>query len=135
MDSRSKQVFGMSAKTLWADYQQYLEEKFRPEIVALENQRSNTSWLTGSSREHSNPKISGTGDLYFYQNNGKIEPTIERLDTNQQQHNVATVQGFSQFDWNDKQGILLSRLEICENINIYADLYRWNSNIKEWDRV
>ncbi len=135
MDSRSQQVFGMSAKTLWADYQQYLEKKFRPEIIALENQRSNTSWLTGSSREHSNPKITKTGEVYFYQNNGKIEPTIERLDTNQQQHTVAPVQGFNQFDWHDKQGILLSRLEICDNTNIYADLYRWNSNIKGWDRL
>ncbi|OUS06536.1 hypothetical protein A9Q81_03155 [Gammaproteobacteria bacterium 42_54_T18] len=135
MDNRSAQVFGMSAKTLWMDYQQYLEKKFRPEILALKKQRENTSWQTGTNREHSNPKITGTGELYFYQNNGKIESSIERIDTNQQQHRVATVHGFSQFDWHDKQGILLSRLEICDNTNIYADLYHWNSNIKEWDRL
>ena len=135
MDSRSKQVFGMSAKTLWSDYQQYLEKKFRPEILALETQRKNTSWQTGTNREHSNPKITATGELYFYQNNGKIEPSIERIDAKQRQHTVATVHGFSQFDWHEKQGVLLSRLEICDNTNIYADLYRWNSNINEWDRL
>ena len=135
MDSRSQQVFGMSAKTLWSDYQQYLEKKFRPEILTLKNQRSNTSWQTGTSREHSNPKIAEAGELYFYQNNGKVEPSIERIDTNQQQHTVATVHGFSQFDWHNKQGILLSRLEICDNTKIYADLYRWNNNIKGWDRL
>lgn len=135
MDSRSQQVFGMSAKALWSSYQQYLEKKFRPEILASEKQRKNTSWQTGSSREHSNPKITETGELYFYQNNGKIEPSIERIDTNQQQHTVATVHGFNQFDWHNQRGILLSRLEICENTNIYADLYRWNSDINEWDRL
>ena len=30
---------------------------------------------------------------------------------------------------------MLSRLEICDNTNIFADLYRWNNNNNGWDRL
>lgn len=135
MDSRSNQVFGISATQLWADYLQYLEKKFRPEIVAMSKQDSLPQWLTGTSRTHSNPKITAAGDLYFYQDNGSTTPSIERIDNQNQQHHVTTVHGFSQFDWHDQQGIVLSRLEICDNTNLYADLYRWNTNNQRWYRL
>ncbi|PCJ29742.1 MAG: hypothetical protein COA99_19200 [Moraxellaceae bacterium] len=135
MDSRSRQVFGVSSDRLWKNYQSYLENKFRAEIDAQEPQRAELAWVTKDKREHSNPRISSEGDLYFYQNNGRTEPSIERIDNSNQQHHVATVHGFSQFDWHDEQGILLSRVELCDNTNVFADLYRWNAANEDWLRL
>jgi len=135
MSSRSQQIFGLTADHLWENYQQYLEEKFRPEIESSDAQRLNASWLTSGRRINSNPRITSEGEVYFYQSNGKATPSIEKIDKGNQQHHVTDIQGFSQFDWHDKQGILLSRGEVCDNTNIFADLYRWNAESMQWNRL
>ncbi|OUS24407.1 hypothetical protein A9Q99_24670 [Gammaproteobacteria bacterium 45_16_T64] len=135
MDARSRQVLSVSSGELWKQYQEYLEAKFRPEIDALKAKSPIVTTLIQTPRINSNPRLSAEGNLYFYQSDGSEEPSIQWIDKNNQIHQLATVQGFSQFDWNDSSGLLLARGEICDNTNVYADLYHWDVSIDRWQRL
>jgi len=154
MDSRSRRVLGVSTQELWSQYQRYLKDKFDREIEkntasAKSNATSSDKgdsklaaiekWRVNDGRINSNPKLSSNGDTYFYRNDGRTEPSIQKLDASYPkeggQHRVSTVHAFSMFDWHDEKGILLSRGEICDNTNVFSDLYHWNSTDKQWDRL
>jgi Tol biopolymer transport system component len=38
-------------------------------------------------------------------------------------------------DWDEKQGLLMTRLDICDNTNLYSDVYQFDLNTKKLTRL
>ncbi|MCG8670437.1 MAG: hypothetical protein MI867_13550 [Pseudomonadales bacterium] len=136
LDSRSSQVFGISAQALWAQYQKYLLDKFKPTIASIEQRGVQPSTtIAGNGIANTNPVWMPNGDMYYYHRSGYDHPRIMLRKADGTQENVTDVDGFSMFDVHAEKGLLLSRAEVCDNTNIYTDLYQLEPGAEEWRRL
>lgn len=135
MDARAQQVFGVTGKALWSQFSAWLHEKFDPQIELLAARQQATSVITSApDNVVSNPVWLDNGDFYYYEDDGSSPARIVRLNAEGEQ-TIDEVDGFLMFDVNQSGDILLSRLEICDEDYLYADLYLWNQEDKDWDRL
>ncbi|RLP52614.1 MAG: hypothetical protein D6160_19780 [Ketobacter sp.] len=132
MQSRAKKVFGLSAESLWSEYVQYLDKKFAQEMAGLP--QPDYTELVSTGRINSNPRWISEGDFYYYREDGRHHPALQRIDPTGAESEVAEIEKFIQVDVHPQAGVLLSRYAVCDNVNVYADLYRLNKKGR-WDRI
>ncbi len=130
MNARTQHVFGMDAETLWQKFQGYLIAKF----ATLPQGPELSQAVVTAGRINSNPVWLGNGDFYYFKNNGRVKPSIQKIDAEGKETTVAKVQSFKQFDVHPEAGVLMSRGVICDNVDVYTDLYRLKEKDK-WQRL
>ncbi|PIE41797.1 MAG: hypothetical protein CSA49_01675 [Gammaproteobacteria bacterium] len=136
LDSRSKEVFGVSAETLWSQFQTYTNKKFQPTIAKIKaNGVQPSQAIAVKPVVNANPVWMPDGDMYFYHNNGHDHARIELRKADGSLKTVTQVKGFSMFDVHAKKGLLLSRAAICDNTRLYTDLYIQAPGQTEWRRI
>lgn len=132
MDSRARQALGLSAKDLWAQYLEYLREKFVPQVAAIDV--GSRTALVNEGRVNSDPVWLDNGDFYFYRNDGRNKPTIEKIAADGTRATVAKVEQFNELDVHPQAGVLISRNTVCDNTKVHTDLYRLQDNGR-WQRL
>ena len=136
MDKRSVQVFGKPAQDVWAEYQQYLTQRFAPQLAAIKQQNKyvthvvydkpfNNSALTAASN----------GDLYFLHDDASTSPEIRRISADGRNEAVIEGRGVQDMDWHDEAGLLINKFAVCDNTNMYADLYQWKPGMPSAKRL
>ena len=126
MDKRARQIFGKPAKQVWAEFQDYLKQRFEPQLLALK-QQAETTTRTVYDAPYTNAELtaSGKGDLYFFHDSGSSHPEVRRLRADGVSEPLFDVSYVLNMDWQEQSGLLLSQFAVCDNNKLYADLYRW----------
>lgn len=132
MDSRARKVFGVSAETLWTQYLDYLREKFVPRIAAMPAVEQTA--LVNDGRVNSDPVWLANGDFYFYRDDGRSRPSIEKIAADGTPSTLTHVRQFSALAVHPQAGVLISRNAICNNTQVFTDLYRLADNGR-WQRL
>lgn len=132
MDSRARQTLGVSAEVLWAQYLDYLRRKFIPQLAAIDV--APRTEVVADGRVNSHPVWLPNGDFYFYRNDGRSKPSIEKIGADGSRSRVAKVEQFLELDVHSQAGVLISRYAVCDNTNVYADLFRLNEQGR-WQRL
>jgi hypothetical protein len=132
MQSRSKQVFGLTAEALWEQFQAYLTKKYEREMVTLPVVEQST--VVDGGRLNVNPVWMPDGSFYYYRDDGRSHPTLQKIDANGNQREVAEIVEYQQIDVHPEAGVLLARHTVCDNVNVYSDLYRLQQNGR-WQRI
>ncbi|MCP5017565.1 MAG: hypothetical protein GY938_20190 [Ketobacter sp.] len=132
MQSRAKRVFGLSAERLWNQFQAYLTKKFEQEMVSLPVVDYTPVVETG--RINGNPVWMADGSFYYYREDGRRHPTLQHIDADGNEVQVAEVIKYQQIDVHPQAGVLLSRHTVCNNVDVFADLYRLQDN-GAWKRI
>jgi WD40 repeat protein len=136
MDSRSKQIFGKSAELVWAEFQKYLTERFAPQLDAIKQQNHFvTHTVYDAPYNNSALTAAGNGDLYFLHDDESSSPQIRRIGADGSNEAVLEGRGVQDIDWHDNSGLLLSKFTVCDNTNVYADLYQWQPGMSEAKRL
>lgn len=124
INSNSKKVLGKKMPALWAEFSDYLEEKFSAEIKQIKQ----AGEVTGTALTHSgystrSPQIANNGDIYFLQNDLQSEPQLMRLKVGSSKpESLADVRG-SSFDLHPSAGIIGTEIDAVNNTNRFSDLY------------
>lgn len=126
MDKRSKQIFGKPAQQVWAEFQDYLTQRFAPQLAAIKQQNSSATH-TVYDTPYSSTALAPTanGDLYFLHDDTSSSPKIRRLGANGGDEFMLDGRGVQELSWHDDSGLLMSKFAVCDNTNLYADLYQW----------
>ena len=132
MQARAREVFGMDAEDLWAQFVQYLDAKFEQQMTRLPVVDDQDIVDTG--RVNANPVWMADGSFYYYREDGRHHPTLQKVDAEGNDSKVTDVLEFQQIDVHSEAGVLLSRHAICDNVNVYADLYRLQPD-GSWHRI
>ncbi|MEZ5512037.1 MAG: hypothetical protein R3F47_19455 [Gammaproteobacteria bacterium] len=132
MDSRARQTLGISAQQLWQDYLAYLDAKFAPQVAAMGDGAQTA--LVNEGRINSDPVWLPNGDFYFFRNDGRSKPRIEKISADGSRSTVAKVEQFSAQDVHPSAGVLIARNTICDNTKVFTDLFRLNERGR-WQRL
>lgn len=136
MDTRSKQIFGKSAQEVWSEYHAYLTQRFTPQLAAIKKENQLPEQIIDDSPDTSSALASAAnGDLYFLHDNGSAIPQIRRIRADGTNEALLDVRGVLDIDWHDDAGLLLNKYAVCDNTNVYADLYQWKPGMPSPQRL
>jgi len=136
MDKRAKLVFDKPAQEVWAEFQDYLTRQFAPQLASIAQQnRFVTRTVYDAPYSNSALAASASGDLYFLHDDASSRPEIRRLRADGADEAVLDGRGVQDIDWHEGSGLLLSKFAVCDNTNVYADLYRWQQGMAAAKRL
>ena len=126
LNTTSNTVFDKSLYTLWEDYENHLKAH-----VALTNTvESGKQALTKSGFLQGPLQHNEEGALLFIENNGKRHPALWKISTNGDRSKITELQPGAFFDSHASSGFIISQPEICEEYNVYYDLFIFSKKDK-----
>ena len=80
MDMRSRDIFGKGPEVVWTEFQDYLTQRFEPQLRSI-RQQSNRVSSTVNAALYTNSALAAAsnGDLYFRHDDASSRPQIRRL--------------------------------------------------------
>ncbi len=136
MDSRAKKVFGISGQALWSEFQAWLGARFQPQLAAIEQQGvTPTRLLNDRPFLNLNLTAAANGDVYYYHDDSASYPQVRRLTASGKSEPLFKVLGVQYLNWHEQQGLLISRSTVCDNLNLYTDLYLWKPGMTKPRRL
>lgn len=122
MDSRARDILGVSAEVLWQQYLTYLQTTLGEQTRQLAATAHAPVVVDG--RVNANPVWLADGRFFYYRNDGRNKPALQQIDAQGVETRLAYVEPFNQFDVHPRKGVLLSRDAVCDNTRVHRDLYR-----------
>lgn len=136
MQNRSRQIFGKPAEEVWAEFQGYLTQRYSPQLAAIKQKnRSATKTVYDAPYTSSALAAAGNGDLYFLHDDNSSRPQIRRIGIDGSNEAVVEGRGVQDISWHDEAGLLMSKFAVCDNTNVYADLYLWKPGMASAKRL
>lgn len=127
--SNTQQTLGVDLDTLWNDFSEHLKQRYRAQREAMQKRGlSPAVKLTESGYYHDSMAINDAGNLYYTAFDAESRPGMMRRNRNGETERLFDTTSYSRFDLHPQQGLLLARLEVCDNAAWYYDLYRYNLN-------
>jgi len=131
MQARAREVFGLTAEMLWDQYRAWLQQKFSQQLAQLP--AADEQLVVSDGRLNLDPQWLPDGSFYYYREDGVHHPSLQKIAADGTASKVADVLRFNQIDVHPTAGVLLSRQTICDNTNVYTDLYRLDNG--RWQRL
>jgi hypothetical protein len=136
MDKRSKQIFGLSAARVWKEYQDYLTQRFEPQLLTIQSQQAGLSSTVYDGRYSNTALAPGeNGDLYFLHDDTSGRPQVRRIKADGSNEALLDGRGVQTLSWHNTAGLLLNKFAVCDNTNVYTDLYRWQPGMAAAKRL
>ena len=139
INTNAKQTLGKKLTPLWAEYQQWLKEKFQPQITAIKakgvkagKQLSVANYRTDSVRAIATAE----GDeIYYVSNSGYQRATLMFVDAKGKTQELLRLNNIVNLDVHPQSGLLLTQNEYCNNYTIYSDIYLYDKSKDEIKRL
>lgn len=139
INTTAGQALGKNLTPLWQEYQQWLKEKFQPQITAIKakgvksgEQLSLAAYRTDSVRAIS----TDDGDeIYYVSNSGYQRATLMLLDSEGKARELLSLNNVINLDVHPQSGLLLTQNEFCNNYTIYSDIYYYDKNSDTLNRL
>lgn len=134
MDERSMLIFGKPADVVWGEFQHYLQQRFAPQLAKLK-QDNTTRTLYDAPYFNRYLTAANNGDLYFFHDDSSSHPQVRRIRSDGANEYLFEAENVSGLDWHERNGLLLNKAEVCDNIKLYTDLYRWKPGMSAPERM
>ena len=121
IDSNPERATGRTMAQLWVEYHEWLRERFaaRPDAPApREGEVLARAWTIFS------PVLTPSGDRWYAQGDGYTLPSLVRQARGGKPEALRETENDTRVAALGNDGVLLSQLEVCENYQLYYDLYR-----------
>ncbi len=115
---------GKSLAELWQDYENWLQQRFQPQIERIQQQGIvRGEALSNSGYFSSSPTQNTMGELFFVENDGRSHPHIVKVLANGSQHRLVNVHGNARIDSHAEKGLLIAQPAVCDPNHRYFDLF------------
>lgn len=139
INTNAKQTLGKNLTPLWQEYQQWLQEKFQPQIKAIEARgvRAGKQFSSGAYRTNSVRTLAtAEGEkIYYVSENGYQRATLMQADAAGKAQELARLNNIVNLDVHPQAGLLLTQNEYCNRYTIFSDIYRYDENKKRLKRL
>ncbi len=139
INTNAKETLGKDLTALWEEYQQWLEQRFLPQIEAIESKGvkkgrriSEDAYRTDSVRA----VATAAGDEVFYVRNGGYKrASLMHIDADGQTEELVDLNNGADLDVHPTAGLLLTQNEFCNNYTIYKDIYLYDEDLGKLQRL
>ena len=139
INTNAQRTLGKNLEPLWNEFQHWLKNKFELQINKIRekgliagSQLSADAYLTDSVQaflgEHGE-------EVYYVQNNGYQREKLMHLDANGNTAELIDLTGSAKLDVHPEAGLLLTQNEVCNNYNVYSDIYYFDKSNKQLKRL
>ncbi len=139
INTNASQTLGKNLTPLWEEYQQWLKDRFEPQIDAIKakgikagRQISTDAYRTDSVRVLA--KEDGD-EIYYVRNSGYKRASLVRVNTDGESEELFDLNGGADLDIHPQAGLLLTQNEYCNNYTVYKDIYRYDKENEELKRL
>ena len=133
MNSTFSRVFGKDVEAMWQAFSAWLQERFEPQIEALQAQGL-VAGQRVSDAGYRTHHVHATDDaVYYIRAPGDEEETLMRLREGSTQA-LLEVRNAT-FDVRDDGDIIISQLEVCDEYAAYYDLYLYDDDTGDSQRL
>ena len=139
INTNANKILGKNLTPLWNEYQQWLIEKFQPQIEEITVQGvvsgerfSEEAYGTGSVQSISTVKGE---EVYYIQNSGYKQAQLIHVDADGNKEELVELNSSGGLDLHKKSGLLLTQREFCNYFTIYSDIYRYDTSSKKLQRL
>ena len=124
LNTTSNTAFNKSLYTLWDDYEHYLKTNIIRPAMPGDKQQALTQkgYLQGPLQSDSK------GALLFIQNNGERHAALWKMNQQGDREKITDLQPGASFDFHKHSGLIISQAEVCEEYNVYYDLFILTKN-------
>ncbi len=123
MSNRAWRTLGVSGEQLWRDFEEYLEARFSPQIAEIKSLGDPAGKVVASTPYLNRMITSGPdGSLFYYHYDASSKPEIRQIVTDGSQRTVAKLIGVTSLRYAPQRGLLITQLNICDNMRLYNDL-------------
>lgn len=130
LNNQTEYIFGKDFYTLWAEFQQHLQQQFTPQITALEKHQVNGQLISESPFLLNT--ATGKNGLLMGWMNGEDRHAIEQYH-DQQWKIITPVNQVRSFDNHAQQGLLVTRTIRYADNNVFNDIFIFNHD--KWRRI
>jgi Tol biopolymer transport system component len=160
INSTAGESLGKNLTLLWEEYEQWLADRFQPQIDAIESQGiiageqiSTQAYRTDSVRVREVSPLVDDADktevtsavadtavrksgeaVYYVRNSGYKRANLVRIRDGESE-DLVTLNGGADIDLHPLSGVLLTQDEFCNNYTIYRDIYRYDETEEELMRL
>ncbi len=139
INTNAKQTLGKNLTPLWQEYQQWLTEKFQPQITAIKasgikagEQISVAAYRSDSVRAL---ETAEGDEIYYVSNSGYQRATLMFVDAAGKTGELLKLNSTVNLDVHSRSGLLLTQNEFCNNYTIYSDIYLYDKDKNELKRL
>jgi len=121
----SRRALGGNYDQLWAQFDQYLQERHGTRLEAIRKQGVVAGERVTRDGYYGGPaRALPNGDVVYVRNDGLNEPALMRRHADGRVHKLAPARSGAHLAVHPQAGALLAQPEITRNSNFYYDLYR-----------
>lgn len=128
VNRNSKKVFRKNLNRMWGEFERYLNDKYKPQLAAIEQQGTRTGeQLTHDGYFGGGVRALPDGTVFYIRNDGRSDPYLmKRRPGAAEPESLCKLQHGARLDAHPAAGVLVTQIEIQRNTNYYSDLYRVN---------
>jgi len=139
INTNAGQTLGKNLTPLWEEYQQWLRDRFQPQIDSIKAKGikagikiSADAYRTDSVRvvEKENGE-----EIYYVRNSGYKRASLVHINTDGESEELFDLTGNADLDIHPQAGLLLTQNEYCNNYTVYKDIYRYDEENEELKRL
>jgi len=124
MELRNRKTFGKTSDQLWQQFTAYLIQKFEPEIERLKAKGIVNGSTVVDTPYYNSLITAGPNDsVFYYHKNMHSESEIRQVSRDGLDQLIIALDNVVDLDYHPEKGLLFSHLMVCDNVNLYADLF------------
>ncbi len=123
--SNPRRYFGRDLDQLWQGFERYLKEEFEPQLEGLRSAGLVMGEVVAAQGDYGGmARAVADGSVYFIHDDGYRQPRLMQWK-NGRQIALVELRKQARLDVHEQAGVLITQPEICDEYNIYYDLYHY----------
>ncbi|MEN8179899.1 MAG: hypothetical protein ABFS39_14955 [Pseudomonadota bacterium] len=136
MSNRAWSTLGVTGEQLWRDFEEYLEQRFAPQIAEIESLGGPAGRVVASTPYLNRMITSGPdGSLFYYHYDASSKPEIRQLNADGTDRTAAKLIGVTSLRYSPRHGLMITQLNICDNTRLYNDLLIMDPEDGDLERI
>ncbi len=135
INRNAEKVLGKNLTTLWQEFRTYLTDRYQVVIDQIyaagikEGMKITTQGFSSQAVEATD------NGIYYIRNNGLEQVMLMFRDNNGVLSEISAINGAASLDWHSEKGLLVAQAEVCNEFNIYFDLYQLKPGSNDLQRL
>jgi hypothetical protein len=135
LNTNANNVLGKDMTALWQAFENYLNKRLLNESLSSASNVSRLLPLTTNGFFKSDIGVSKEGDIYWVENDGYHQTRLNKKSVSGEVIELTELNALATIDVIENDKLLIAQPEVCDEYNIYYDLYVFDEKAESLSRL